>query len=270
MTLTPGRPLDALLTLLDLGLPEAALDLPNVPEPLRRYAEARAAEEARDLERALRIYESLPDDLLDVRERVETLRRAVSGDPLHATAAGVRLTLEKAAACVRRGEPGFYVIEACAAQEEILWLAFTALTREDPTPTSYVRYVKREGLGPEDPETALRRNPATALSTTLQDLLTMKDPDLNEAKIAVDALASYYVVKGLRPLRNAHVHRGHPVTEEDVREALSEYGIDPEYWERNHGVAPDYTFLLEEDDPMAALEALERCTEAIELRGSRA
>ncbi len=269
MSFTPGRSLGAALTLLDLELPEAALDLPNVPEPLKKYAEARAAEEARDLERALRIYESLPDDFLNVKKRIETLRRVVSEAPLHATAAGVRLTLEKADACVRRGEPGFYVIEACAAQEEILWLTFTTLTREDHTQTPYVRYVKRKGLGPEDPKASLRRNPATALSTTLQDFLTMKDQDINEAKIAVDALAPYYVVKGLRPLRNT-VHRGHPVTEEDVCETLSEHGIDPEYWERNHGVAPDYTFSPEEDNPLSALEALERCTEAIELRGSRA
>ncbi|AAM02531.1 hypothetical protein [Methanopyrus kandleri] len=239
-------------------------------DDLRTYAEARAAEDRFEFERARELYRGLPEDFLDVSDRLERVERALSDDPVERMAERTRYVLDRALTHLKRGEYGEYVLRTCVAQEMILWTTFSAVSGREPDPDEFVRHASREADW--DPKYGnlgdlIRRDPVSTLARYLgdylEDLTSLEVTDAGRAA-AVNALASYYVVKGLRELRDDYAHRAIRITLEDVREALGRSRVDSEYWERKHGHGPDFKFPSEEDDPEAAVEALRECVDAIE------
>ncbi len=241
---------------------------------LRTYAEARAAEDRFEFERARELYRRLPEDFRDVRERLERVERALSDDPVERMAERTRYVLDRALTHLKRGEYGEYTLRACTAQEMILWTAFSAVSGREPEPETFTRHATREAdWNPGyDLRASVRRDPARTLADYLEEYLegltSLEITDAGRAA-AVNALASYYVIRGLRPLRDDYAHRAVCITGEDVRRALRETHVDPDYWSRKYEYRPDFEFPPEEDDPRAAVEALRDCVTAIERVGSR-
>jgi len=262
--------------LLDHGLndPAARVLSHTGLERLRTYAEARAAEDRFEFERARELYRELPEDFLDVSERLERVERALSDDPVERMAERTRLVLDRALTHLERGEYGEYAVKLCVAQEMIVWTAFSAVSGEEPEEDAFERFVRREADWDPgfDVRATLRRDPVGVVATFLEDYLReLTGIEVTERgrAAAVNALASYYVVRELRRLRDDHVHRAARITEEDVREALRRSHVEPSYWSRKYEYRPDFEFPREEDDPEAAVEALRDCVTAIERVGSR-
>jgi len=193
-----------------------------------------------------------------------------------------RRALKAALRDLRERRYGDYTIQVCRANERILLAAVSAVLRADVRhPGVFIALAGEiwdpEGCGRGYTIEAVKRMSAKVMSDFLWDHvngLTEREPTDAERRIATDALASFDVIRGLRGIRNSHLHWTDPGPE-DLRGALErwasnfrEFHGDLEGWKENWkdktGVEPGFPEPpFPTSDPRDIVRALSECVDDV-------
>ncbi len=193
-----------------------------------------------------------------------------------------RRALKTALRDLESGRYGDYTIQVCRANERILLAAVSAVLDADVRhPGVFVELAGRvwdpEGCGRGYGVEAVKRMSAKVMSDFLWDHVNgLTDMEVTEVdrRVATDALASFDVIRGLRGVRNAHLHWTDP-DYVDLRAALErwasnfrEFHGDLEGWKENWrektGVRPGFPDPpFPTSEPRDVVRALMECSESI-------